>query len=146
MSNRRYELALALLQSQQTQIKPISPREPRPSTHRQIAMESRRLTLTTPPAGTRYRSSMNLPEGGRLGGLEVFVDTPDTGDYVSLTLQDRLVVDKLLVDLAPRTSYEKKFLEPAQRGDLLTLTYFSAGSSSKNATWTPTLLRPAVKF
>ncbi len=89
---------------------------------------------------------MNLPEGGRLGGLEVFVDTPDTGDYVSLTLQDRLVVDKLLVDLAPRTSYEKKFLEPAQRGDLLTLTYFSAGSSSKNATWTPTLLRPAVKF
>ncbi len=127
-------------------MKPISPREPGPSPHRQIAMESRRLTLTTPPAGTQHTSSMNLPEGGRLGGLEVFVDTPDTGDYISLTLQDRLVVDKLLVDLAPRTSYEKKFLEPAERGDLLTLTYFSAGSSTKNATWTPTLLRPALKF
>ncbi len=147
MSNRRYELAIALLQSQNPQmVAPALPRGPPSKATRQIPMDSRRLTLTSPKAGASFRSSFNPPQGGKLAGLHVFVDTPDSGDYVSLTLQDRVVVDQLLVDLAQRTSYEKKFDEPAQRGDLVTLTYFSAGSTSKKVTWTPTLLQEPIQF
>lgn len=106
-------------------------------------MDSQRLVMTSPKAGSTRSQSVQMPLPGRLKGLEVFVDTPDTGDRISVTLKDKTLVDRWFVDLAPRTSYEKDFDEPVEAGDILALFYFNSDSTSKTATWTPTLETPA---
>ncbi len=102
-------------------------------------MDSQRLVMTSPKAGSTRSQSVQMPFPGRLKGLELFVDSPDSGDRVSVTLKDKTLVDRWFVDLAPRTSYEKDFDEPVRAGDILALFYFNADGTSKTATWTPTL-------
>lgn len=134
MPRRRFELALALLQGPRpSAVEAAAPRE------REFAMATQRIAITSPKAGSSRAASVQMPVKGRLKGIEVFVDTPDSGDRISVTLKDKVLVDRLFVDLASNASYEKRFDEDVDAGDILTLSYFSNGTTSKTASWTPEL-------
>ena len=137
--SRRWDVALSLIE------RLGEPRRPQavahPPAEKEYAMDSLRLTLTSPRAGSSLSHTLQVPVDGRLAGITVFVDTPDGGDRISLTLRDRAIIDRLHVDLGNRTSYEKRLDERIRKGDLLTLSYFSAGTTSKNVTWTPEIVQ-----
>lgn len=132
---KRWEVALALIERlgeiRQPQAVAGSAAE------REYPMASQRMTLTSPRAGSSASQNVQIPVRGRLAGITIFIDTPDSGDRASLTLRDRVIIDRLHLDLGNRTSYEKKLDEPINPGDLLTLLYMSMGTSNKMITWTP---------
>lgn len=138
MANRRFELAVALLQAGP---RPSPADETSPARERELPMSTNRLPITSPAAGTSKAQTVQIPVKGRLTGVEIFVDTPDAGDKVSLVLGERILVDRLFVDLANRSSYEKELDEDVEPGDILALFYFNAGTSSKTASWTPQFRR-----
>jgi hypothetical protein len=101
-------------------------------------LETQRLAMTSArPDGGVIQQSLQMPVAGRLVGIEFFVDTPSTGDYVTARLGDRTLFPRLLVDLAGKTSYSVDLDEEASKGDLLTVGYFSVDTASKTLTWTP---------
>jgi predicted membrane GTPase involved in stress response len=113
----------------------------RPAIERELMMKSQRIKMSSPGAGSFHKNATTVPDfgpfQGRLAGVTVFIDTPDTGDYVSVFLNDRIIVDQLIVDLIANTSYEKRMSEKVQQGDIIEVAYFSAGTTTKTATWTP---------
>ncbi len=133
----RYDLALALIQNGYGQRPPevtvsTSARE------KTYPLESMRLAMTsTRPDAGLMEQSLQMPAAGRLVGIEFFVDTPSTGDYVAAKLRDKTLFPRLFVDLANKVSYEMKLDEETERGDLLTVGYFTVDATSKTLTWTP---------
>ncbi len=154
MPSRAFELAMAMLQSRgpgpAQEGAPASPPTPLPAAFQRPAprkfepgkiypMDSQRLKITSPKPGSGAGHSVHMPVQGRLKGIEVFVDTPGPGDTITVRLDSRTVIDRWFVDLAATTSYEKDLDEPVMPGDILSLYYLSADSTSKTVTWTPTL-------
>lgn len=93
---------------------------------------SEKLQITSPRAGSFSIMRTSVPMMGKLHKVTVRPTDADADDYFKLSAGGRKLIDVLYTYAASAASHEFEENESLRKGEVLTLEYYNAGTTSKN--------------